>query len=210
MLNFVIVLTSIFGIMISSVCVFCASSKSVNDLFLDAAYKLGSTLAEMKVSIIYGGGKVGLMGKLSDGALSSGGKVVGFIPEFMQAKEWGRDDIDELNVVETIHQRESYLIQSADAIIALPGGIGTMEELLQALAWKFLGIINKPVYIVNLNNYYDDLLRMLDKSISERFMGEAFSTSWKVFDTVDAVIDEIKSVNQSNTLNDFIPEKNIT
>jgi uncharacterized protein (TIGR00730 family) len=195
--------------MINSICVFCASSKNVDPFFLDSAFELGTALAKMNIRIIYGGGKVGLMGRLSDGALANSGKVIGFIPEFMVAKEWGREDLDELNVVETIHHRESKLIHSADAIIALPGGIGTMEELLQALAWKFLGIIDKPVYIINLNGYYDDLLRMMEKSISEKFMGEAFVTSWKVFSSIDEVLTEIKSVNQSNNFSDFIPEQNL-
>jgi len=196
--------------MINSICVFCASSKNVDPFFLDSAFELGSALAKMNIRIIYGGGKVGLMGRLSDGAIANGGHVTGVIPEFMQKREWGRNDLHTLNVVETIHHREAMLIHDSNAIVVLPGGIGTMEELLQALAWKHLGIIDKPVYIINLNGYYDDLLRMMEKSISEKFMGEAFETSWKVFSSIDEVLTEIKSVNESNNFSDFIPEQNLT
>ena len=187
--------------MIKRVCVFCGSSSKVNKQFLDNAFYLGERLAELGVEIIYGGGKVGMMGRLSDGSLTKGGKVIGIIPEFMQSLEWGRQDIHELQEVETMHQREAILIQQCDLIVTLPGGIGTMEEFLQAISWKFLGLIVKPIYLVNINNYFNPLIKMFEKTILEGFMGTEQNNLFRVVDTIDELIFEIIRIDkQENSI----------
>jgi len=177
--------------MINRICVFCGSSSRVNKEFLDNAFYLGEKLAELGIEIVYGGGKVGLMGRLSDGALSKGGKVTGIIPGFMQSLEWGRRDIHELLEVETMHQREAILIERCDLIVTLPGGIGTLEEFLQAISWKFLGIIVKPIYLININNYFNPLITMFQRTISEGFMSNEQNDLFRILDKIDELINEL-------------------
>ena len=135
------------------VTVYCASSSSVNEKYLESAEDLGKSLARNGIEIIYGGGKVGLMGRLADGVLSEGGKVIGVIPNFMQDIELGHNGISELRVVGDMHIRQAMMLKETDCIVALPGGSGTMHEVLEAISWKRLGLIITPVIIVNLNNY---------------------------------------------------------
>lgn len=181
--------------MIKRVSIFCASSYRVDEHYLNEAYKLGRLLAENDIEIIYGGGRRGLMGSVSSGSLEANGIVIGVIPEFMKSLELGRQDIQELRVVDTMHQREEQLINDSDLIICLPGGIGTFEELTQAIAWKTLGLIIKPILIVNMNNYFEHLLKAFDKALEEKFMKEEHRELWQVVDNVDEVISEIKRIN---------------
>jgi hypothetical protein len=178
--------------MIKRLCIFAASSDRIDDLYKIQAYELGNNLAQLGIEIIYGGGKRGLMGSLSSGAIDSEGVVIGVIPQFMQELEWGRDDVSELHEVETMHQRESKMFLESDAIAALPGGIGTLEELTQAIAWKLLGIISKPIYIVNVNNYFNPFLEQMKLAVSEGYMREEHLDLWKVFDNCDELVEEIK------------------
>ncbi|MFC2131928.1 TIGR00730 family Rossman fold protein, partial [Bacteroidota bacterium] len=132
------------------VTVFCAASKNCDKVYLDEAEKLGKMLAQTGREIIYGGGKIGLMGSLADGALLEGGKITGIIPEFLNDLELGHDGITELREVKSLHERESQMLLKTDCIIALPGGIGTFSELLQAITWKRLCQINSKIIIVNI------------------------------------------------------------
>lgn len=179
---------------IKRVTVFAASSEQIDNIYKTAAYELGVFLAKNNIEVIYGGGKIGLMGKLSDGALSAGGKVSGIIPKFMMDLEWGRQDIHQLIEVSTMHVREDYLITNCDAIIALPGGIGTLEELLQAMSWKYLGLIIKPIIIYNINNYFDNLLNLLNQTISEGFMADSFISCFKVAENIDDIEKQITEI----------------
>jgi len=181
--------------MINRVCVFCASSERVDRSFLDEAFKLGKLLGINGIELIYGGGKRGLMGRLSDGALSVNGKVIGVIPDFMNSLELGRKDINELREVQSMHDREAMLINQSDAILALPGGIGTFEELTQAIAWKYLGIIIKPIIIVNFNGYFEHILKAFTQAIDLGFMTPEHASLWDVVSNAEEAVDLVNSIN---------------
>ena len=143
---------------INKVCVYCASSNKIDSKYLDSAARLGKILAENRVPIVYGGGAAGSMGKVADSAMEKGGKVIGIIPEFMVDLEWAHKGISELQIVDTMHERKTKMIDGTDAAIALPGGSGTLEELIEAITWKRLGIYSKPIIIVNTDGFYNPLL----------------------------------------------------
>ena len=177
---------------INRVCVFCASSNNVNPEYLDAAENLGKKLALGKREIIYGGGNVGLMGRLADGAISEKGKVIGVIPDLLDELELGHKGIAELRKVKDMHKREEMMIKDSDCIIALPGGCGTFSELMQAITWKHLGLIISPVIIVNLRGYFSHLIAQLELSVEENFRRETHYKLWKVADTIDDAIKMLK------------------
>lgn len=181
--------------MIKKVCVFCASSEKVDKSFLDEAYHLGELLATNGIELIYGGGKRGLMGRVSDGALTNNGKVIGVIPDFMTSLELGRTDLNELREVPSMHDREAMMINQSDAIVALPGGIGTFEELTQAIAWKYLGIIIKPILIVNFNGYFEHILKAFYQAIDLGFMTQEHASLWRVVETAKEAVEMLKSIN---------------
>lgn len=176
---------------ISTVCVYCASSDKCDPIHLQSAYDLGAILAKQGIDIVYGGGNSGLMGKLADGAIAFGGHVTGIIPVFMQNLEWGHKSISVLEEVKDIHTRKLQLIKRSDAIIALPGGCGTLEELLEAITWKRLGLTHQPIIIVNTNGFYDPLIAMLDKIVQEKFMREEHRLIWH---TVPSIQDALPAI----------------
>ncbi len=165
---------------LSSVCVFCASSSSCDPAYFEAARRLGGHLADADLRIVYGGGAVGLMGALADGALAGGGNVVGVLPRFMNEVEWGHDGISEMHVVDDLHERLKQMKALADAFVALPGGCGTFDELFQAITWKRLGLHVGPIVIVNIRGYFDPCLELLRASIEQRFMDERHASMWSV------------------------------
>src|SRR4249920_2119993 len=144
------------------ICVYAASSPQAAPEFLDAARKLGEILAENQCSIVYGGGSQGLMGAVADGALSRGGQVIGILPKFMADLEWGHPGLTHLDLVEDMRERKHRLLSDSDAVIALPGGCGTLEELSEAITLKRLGLYFNPIVLVNTNGFWDPLIRMLD------------------------------------------------
>ena len=176
---------------IKSVCVYCASSRAADPRFAEAATRLGGLLAERGVTLVYGGGAVGSMGAVADGALAAGGRVVGVLPEFMDEVEWGHPGLTELILVDDMHQRKRRMLEGVDATIALPGGVGTLEELLEAITWKRLGLFHKPIVIVNVLGYFDPLIETLNRTVDEKFMGERHRDMWRVVDSVDGVFDAI-------------------
>jgi uncharacterized protein (TIGR00730 family) len=178
---------------INKVCVFCAASNNVDNIYYEEAFLLGQLLAESGRDIMYGGGSVGLMGRLADGAISKNGKVTGVIPEFLDNLELGHKRIDKMHVVDSMHTRKNKLLKESDCIIALPGGCGTFEELLEAITWKRLGLIISPVIIVNIKNYYDPLIEMLERSIREKFMREEYHKTWVVVENAREAIDIINN-----------------
>jgi uncharacterized protein (TIGR00730 family) len=178
---------------IQKVCVYCASSKQVDPSYHRAAYHLGQVLAEAGITVVYGGGGIGSMGKLADGALSQGGQVIGVIPRFMAELEWGHRGITKLVHVEDMHQRKRMMIEDTDAVIALPGGTGTFEELFEAITLKRLGFYLKPIILVNTNNFYDPCIQLLKRSIAEHFMDARHKNMWSIVDTPDQVLDAIAS-----------------
>jgi uncharacterized protein (TIGR00730 family) len=165
---------------ISQVCVYCASSTKVADKYFQVADELAEVLAAQNITLIYGGGAVGLMGRIADRMLHLGGDVVGVIPDFMTAVEWQHKGVSRMHVVMDMHQRKKRFFEGTDAIVALPGGCGTLEELLEAITWKRLGLVTAPIVIVNTDGFYDPLLQMLDRCVEENFMRPEHKNIWQV------------------------------
>jgi uncharacterized protein (TIGR00730 family) len=155
---------------VRSVCVFCGSSSGRREAYATAAREIGAELVRRGLTLVYGGGDVGLMGTLADVMLESGGLVIGVIPEALVQREVAHRGLTELRVVDSMHERKALMAELADAFIALPGGIGTLEELCEVLTWAQLGIHNKPVGLLNVDGYFTPLIAMLDHAVAEGFM----------------------------------------
>lgn len=153
-----------------SICVFAGSSSGTRPAYASAAEELGRAIAERGWRVVYGGGRVGLMGVLADAALAAGGEVIGVIPEALLRKEVGHQGLTDLRVVQTMHQRKALMSELSDGVVALPGGLGTLEELFEILTWAQLGIHARPCGMLNAGGYYDDLLTFLDQTVSEGFV----------------------------------------
>jgi uncharacterized protein (TIGR00730 family) len=176
---------------IGSVCVYCASSTQVRAPLLAAAREMGASAAARGWTVVYGGGRVGLMGELAAGALAAGGRVVGVIPQFMQEREWAHDGLSRLEVVPDMHTRKARMIQLADALVALPGGCGTLDELLEAITWRRLQIHKKPIVIANVEAFYAPLLQQLELCVAERMLGAHEIGLWHAADSIAAVIENL-------------------
>lgn len=153
-----------------SVCVYCGSRSGTDPAFADVARATGQWIGDHGGQLVYGGGRNGLMGTVADTALAAGARVVGIIPASMVEKEWGHTGCTDLQVVDTMHERKRRMAEQADAFVALPGGIGTLEEFFEAWTWRQLGFHDKPVGLLNLNGYYDGLLAFLRASVAHDFM----------------------------------------
>ena len=171
-----------------NVCVFCASSANIDARYLDAARELGGLLARDGWRCVNGGGAVGLMGAVTDGTLDAGGQVTGVIPKFMVDNGWCYDRLEDVVITADMHQRKQMMSEMADAVIALPGGVGTFEELLETLTWRQLGLVKVPVIILNTLGYYDALLEMLRHAIDEGFMKASHARLWQVAATPDEAV----------------------
>jgi uncharacterized protein (TIGR00730 family) len=163
-----------------AVCVYCASSNASHPEYREVAFRLGAVLAEQGLGIVYGGGARGSMGALADGALSKGGRVVGILPKFMADLEWGHQGLTELELVEDMRIRKHMMLARSQAAIALPGGCGTLEELLEAITLKRLGLYLNPIVLVNTRAFFDPLIELLTRAIEERFMDERHVRMWEV------------------------------
>lgn len=163
-----------------NVCVFCASSANIDARYLEAARELGQLLAQGGWRCVNGGGAVGLMGAVTDGTLDAGGEVTGVIPKFMVDNGWCYDRLEDVVITADMHQRKQMMSEMASAVIALPGGVGTLEELLETLTWRQLGLVKVPVIILNTLGYYDALLAMLQHAITEGFMKPSHAQLWQV------------------------------
>jgi uncharacterized protein (TIGR00730 family) len=163
-----------------SICVYCASSQRCARVYHAAARRVGEILADEGYSIVYGGGAVGSMGALADGALSRGGSVRGFLPRFMMELEWGHPQLTELNIVEDMRARKHAMLSHSRGLVTLPGGSGTSEELFEALSLKRLGLYVHPIVLLNTNDYFDALIALLQKAVEEHFMDERHLAMWQV------------------------------
>jgi uncharacterized protein (TIGR00730 family) len=152
------------------ICVFCGSSAGSRPAYAEAARELGRTLAQRGIGVVFGGGKVGLMGVLADAALAAGGEAIGVIPEALEAREIAHPGLTRLHVVRSMHERKTLMADLADAFIALPGGFGTFEEFFEAVTWTQLGIHGKPCGLLNVDGYYDALLGQLDRAVGDGFI----------------------------------------
>ena len=155
-----------------SICVYCGSRPGLSPAFADVATQVGTWIGKHGGQLVYGGGKGGLMGIVAGAALKAGAHVVGVIPKALVEKEWANNDCSELHIVETMHDRKRMMAERADAFLALPGGIGTFEELFEVWTWRQLGYHDKPIGILNVAGYYDQLLGFLNQSVEQQFMGD--------------------------------------
>ena len=155
---------------LKSVCVFCGSSDGNDQAIVDVAFELGKTLAANETTLVYGAAKIGIMGKVAQGALDNNGKVIGVIPEFLKLKEVVHLGLTELIVNDTMHERKMKMQEISDGFITLPGGFGTFEELFEIITWAQLGLHQKPIGLLNVNGFYDDLIAMLNTMVSKGFL----------------------------------------
>lgn len=174
---------------IKNVCVYSASSTKIAPRYFEAAAALGRLLAQKGVNVINGAGSIGLMAATSDAALEAGGSVIGIIPRFMVEQGWQHNGLTRLIQTETMHERKQLMAEMSDGVVALPGGCGTMEELLEVITWKQLGLYLKPIVILNVDGFYDPLLEMLQKAIDGSFMRREHGAIWQVARTVEEALD---------------------
>jgi uncharacterized protein (TIGR00730 family) len=172
---------------IRTVTVYCASSEKSPPIYHEAAARLGRHLAAQGLSIVYGGGSQGSMGRLAGAALAAGGKVTGVLPRFMDELEWGHGSLTELRIVDSMHERKQLMLELADAVVALPGGSGTLEELFEAITWKRLGFFLGPIVLVNVNGFFGPCIELLSRCVQERFMNEKHAAMWSVVAEPEAV-----------------------
>lgn len=176
---------------ITSVCVYSASSTKIAPVYFDAARQLGTLLAEQHIRLINGAGGIGLMGATADAVLAAGGQVTGVIPRFMVEQGWHHSGLTELIEVDDMHSRKQQMARLSDAVIALPGGCGTLEELLEIITWKQLGLYLNPIVILNVNGYFNPLLDMLQRAMDENFMRPQHGAIWSVAQTPQEAIRQI-------------------
>lgn len=181
---------------INKVCVYCGSSARVDQVYKDAAVELGKTIAAKGWGVVYGGGRVGLMGLVADSALASGAEVFGIIPRHIQSREIEHTDLTELVVVETMHVRKQMMVDRADAFVILAGGLGTLDEFFEILTWKQLGLHDKPVVVVNINGYWDKMIEAIRHIASEKFMREEDLNTFRVVGSVAEVPDALINAPQ--------------
>ena len=176
---------------IHSVAVYCASSNKVRSSFVEAAERLGAIFAANGIRLVYGDGGIGLMAAVAKGTLDAGGEVTGVIPRFMVEQGWNNPRSTKTIVTETMHERKATICEISDAMVALPGGIGTFEELLECLTWKQLGLHNNPIVILNTDGYYNRLLSCIDLMIEEQMMRPIHKEMYKVVATPEEVLPAI-------------------
>lgn len=174
-------------------CVYCASSDRIDPKYVAAAEQLGRDLVARGWGLVYGGGKTGLMGAVARGTKQAGGHVVGVIPEFMKARELAFDEADELITVITMRERKLLMETRADAFVTLPGGFGTLEEIMEILTLRQLDVVRKPCVIFNQDGFYDDLIRLFEKMLAERFFKESNMRLFSVARTLPEIFAQIES-----------------
>lgn len=179
--------------MLQKLCIFCGSSPKVDPVYLHAARELGRRLANANVAVNYGCGAFGLMGALADGMLENKGIITGIIPSFMVDYGWSNPKITETIITHDMRERKKLMITKIDAIVALPGGIGTLEELTEVITLKQLGQFSKPIIMLNTNNFYDHLTAFLEEMISQQFMNDYHRDLWTVVDKPEDVIPAIEN-----------------
>ena len=176
-----------------AVCVYCASSNTCDVEYYAAARRLGELLAEDGRTVVYGGSRNGSMGALADGALARGGRVIGVLPRFLKDLEVSHDGLSELHVVEDMRTRKHLMLSQSEAVVALPGGCGTFEELLEAITLKRLGVFLGPIVIVNTRGYFAPLLALFESAVRERFMDARHLAMWQVVASPDEVVAALAS-----------------
>ena len=178
---------------LNRVCVYAGSSSGAREAYARAAVELADAIVVAGLGAVYGGGGAGLMGRLADRIMERGGEIIGVIPEALQEREIGHEQITELRVVGSMHERKALMAELADAFIALPGGIGTVEELVEALTWTQLGVHSKPCGLLNVEGYFDPLVAFLDRAVQEGFLDPAGRGALLVAERPDQLLDGLGS-----------------
>ena len=178
---------------INSVCVYCGSSPGLLPEYLVAASKFGRLLASRGITVVYGGGKVGLMGAVADGALAAGGRVIGIIPKMMIAKEVAHRGLTELHAVHSMHERKTKMADLSDAFVALPGGVGTLEEIFEVFTWTQLGLHAKPCAFLNVAGFYDSLFAFIQNLVAQRFLKMQYLNSLLLETDMDQLLARLQA-----------------
>lgn len=178
---------------------YCASSAKVDQSYFDATERLARAFVQADIDVVYGGGGIGLMGRLADTILENGGKIKGIMPNFMNDVEWAHKKVTDFEFTETMHERKARFLEGIDGLVTLPGGSGTLEELLEAITLKRLGQFTRPIIILNTNGFYDPLRQMLERCVSERFMNEKHLEMWSFVDKPEDVIPALMSATVWDT-----------
>lgn len=190
-----------------SVSVFCGSSSGSDPVYEESAYELGKALAKAGITVVYGGAKIGLMGKVAEGALDHQGEAIGVIPGFLKQKEVAHDNLSEMIVVETMHERKLKMSELSDGIIALPGGFGTMEEFFEILTWGQLGLHTKPMGLLNINNFYDALIQQFDVMVDQQLLKPINRQMVLVSNTIPDLLNQMKSYDAPDVPKWITPQK---
>jgi len=176
-----------------TVCVFASSSSRIDTKYVQAAAALGSLFARSEMNVIYGGGGIGLMGALADAVIKNGGSITGVIPSFMNDEGWGHPLVNDMIITTDMGDRKKNMFARADAVVALPGGIGTLEELTEAITLKQLGLFRGPVVILNTLNYYKSLIDFLEHMVSDNFLRSEHKDMWVIADTPEDVLNALSN-----------------
>lgn len=184
---------------IKSACVYCGSSRTSNPIFDAPTKELGKRLAENGITLVYGGGIPGLMGKVANACMDAGGKVIGVIPDHILKLESRHNELTELHVVDNMHTRKMMMAERSDAFIVMPGGLGTLDEMFEILTWRYLGVHNKPVIIANIDGYWDPLIALIHHMHNHQFVRDEHMKTYIEAKSVDEVISLLLSTEKSTT-----------
>jgi len=192
---------------IRSLCVYCGSSNGADPAFAEATRELARACVEREIRVVYGGAQVGLMGLLADTALEAGGTVIGVIPQALIDREIGHRGLTELHVVGSMHERKALMAELADGFVALPGGVGTLEELVEVYTWSQLGLHRKPLGLLNVSGYYDGLAAFLDHAVREQFLRPEHRAVLAVESQPDALLDRLERAEPPRLVNWLNPSR---
>ncbi len=188
---------------------FCGSSSGANPIYREAAEAMGQAIAQRGYGLVYGGGKVGLMGKVADTVMAAGGEAIGVIPAFLEAKEIAHPNLTQLHVVNSMHDRKALMANLADSFVAMPGGYGTLEEFCEVLTWSQLGLHQKPMGLLNVAGYYDALLTLFDRAVTDRFLQPELRAIVLEADQPNTLLDQMATY-QPTKVEKWIREENET
>ena len=180
-----------------NICVFSGAAPGHDPIYAETAYDLGRLIAGHGIGVVYGGGRSGLMGRVADGAIDSGGYVTGIIPKFLKNVEVGHEGVTKLHVIDTMHQRKEMMYAESDAFVVLPGGLGTLDETMEITTWRQLDLHKKPIIILNINGYWDHLLAMLQAVIREGFMHDDHLKHFETVTRVEELSPHLKALSST-------------
>lgn len=189
-----------------NITVFCGSSFGTDSIYKEQAFLLGQTLAKQDIQLIYGGADVGLMGAIADGTLSENGKVTGVLPHFLQSKEIAHKNLTELIIVETMHERKTKMNELCDGALVLPGGYGTLEEFFEMITWAQLGLHKKPIGVLNIDGFYDDLINLVQNMVNKGFLKQINRDMLLVSDDIDDLLEKMRDY-QAPTIGKWISKE---